>query len=130
MSPKQLGIIGGAAGGGLLLLIIIIVVIASSGGSPSDVADDYMSAIADADIDEAKEYMCDPSEAELGVSQEEFEKIVEDMDWEIIDEDIDADGNKATVEIEVTGSGDIAGDLKLKLEERDGDWFICGGSTF
>ncbi|MGH8877093.1 MAG: hypothetical protein ACRD0P_07125 [Stackebrandtia sp.] len=130
MPPNKLGMFAGMGGGGLLLLIIIIVIV-SSGGGPSSVVDDYLSAVADGDLIEAQEYMCDPgeiiTEEDMEKHQDDIDKMIDGMDWEITNEHVA--GNEATVEVKITGSEEVAGEEKLKLELREGDWFICSGSS-
>ena len=130
VSKKLIGIIAGAAAL-VIALIVVLVVVLGGGGGPGGVAEDYFDSIQDRDCgfidllsEDAREQLdkeeCeDDPDAFFGGESE----TCPESDIEIKDEK--EDGDKATVEFEVTGGGEECEEKgSLSLVKEDGDWKI------
>ena len=129
ISSKVIALIGGAVAV-LIVLVILFVVVLGGGGGPKGTVEDYFSAIQDQDCDfidhlsEDNRELLDKDECED--DKDAFfsgEDTCEDSDIEITDEK--EDGDKATVEYEVTGGGEDCEEKgSIKLVKEDGDWKV------
>lgn len=117
------------------LAAVSMFILTACGNSPSAVTEDFFSALADLDFEEAKELstgdlrksMLDSEEKMAKLSDEEqeaFKKIMEKRfkidklkDLEVISEDID--GDKATVKVKCDGE-----EGSITLKKVDGDWKV------
>ncbi|HYG94832.1 MAG TPA: DUF2510 domain-containing protein [Nocardioides sp.] len=157
---KKLAIIGGAVVGLILVVVVAFLVLgALFGGGPEDVADDYLSASADGDIEELCELSSkNTQEAEFesydvdncgdytdaiedSSDFEEFEQVRDDFDvsYELGDvkEDDDTAEVKFTSTTEYNGDDEELGDLlseeesegTIYLVKEDGDWKVDGNKS-
>ena len=108
-----------------LMLVLVMGVCMFTGCSDESkvegVVEDFMDALADGDGEAAAE-LCDDDV--LKKQAKAAAKSMEDeLEYEI--KDVEVDGNKATVEVEITLDGDTDEDT-IRLEKVDGDWMIVG----
>jgi hypothetical protein len=131
VSAKLIGIIAGAAAI-VIALAVVLVVVVGGGGGPGGVVEDYFDAIQDQDCDFIDLLSKDArAELEKGTCEDDPEAFFggdsdtcPDSDIEIKDEK--EDGDKATVEFEVTGGGDDCEEKgTIDLVKEDGDWKIA-----
>ena len=127
VNAKLIGLIGGGAAVVILLIIVLFVVLGGSGG-PKGVVEDYLDADSCSDIEDLT--TDDFRESFGGCSDEDIDQFqgdVGDLDLEVKDEKID--GDKATVDVEASGSiegEDISSTATYSLVKEDGDWKIDG----
>lgn len=158
---KLIAIIGGAVGALILLVIAIFVVLSLvGGGSPEDVAGDYLEANGDGDAEKSCELSSeDHRQAVFGGDDcgkvedalaedfedqgipgyEDYEDLLDDIDYEFEIGDVSEKEKTATVEytysIEYTGDEegfDIFNqedvEAELELVKEDGDWKVDSDS--
>jgi hypothetical protein len=97
---------------------------------PIDAANDYMDDLADRDYQSAFERLC-PLER-IDASPEGLASAVAFLDldeYEVSPFDVDRDGSRATVKVDLTPDVGSEEDrfLRLRLQEIDGEWRPCGG---
>ena len=114
---------------------VSMVFVAGCSDSPSEVVENFADAMADADLEEAKEYTTGSARKEIigmleGLEQAPAsmkEKLLEEVkkemgskmsNIEVVSEDID--GENATVKVKVT----VIQEEKVSLKKVDGDWKI------
>ncbi|MEV0650919.1 hypothetical protein AB0I28_37280 [Phytomonospora sp. NPDC050363] len=128
-SRKGLLIGLGAGAVAILVAIALLVVFVLDANGPSDVVDDYFGALKDADIAEARGYLCEAERVGAGEqdadAQAALAGLVAELEWEITGESVR--GDTATVTVELKGLGE-AGEDTVKLVTEAGDWKICGNS--
>ncbi|HWM75690.1 MAG TPA: DUF2510 domain-containing protein [Nocardioides sp.] len=126
LNAKLLGLIGGGAAVVIILIIVLFVVLGGSGG-PKGVVEDFLDADSCSDAEElvSKDFKENFGEC----TDEQLEGLdggeEGDFDTEVKDEKID--GDKATVEVEVSGSfggEDFEETSEYTLIKEDGDWKI------
>jgi uncharacterized membrane protein len=128
ISGKMIGIIGGAAVAVIAVIVVLFLVLGGSSG-PKGVVEDFLDADS---CSEAEDLVTEEfAEAEGGCTEEDlagFDGGEEgDVDTEVKDEKID--GDKATVEVEASGSfggEDFSQTVTFSLVKEDGDWKIDG----
>jgi hypothetical protein len=127
LNAKMLGLIGGGAAVVIILLVVLFVVVLGGSGGPKGVVEDFIDADSCSDAedlvtDDFKESFGECTDEQL----ESFEGGEEgDFDVEVKDEKID--GDKATVDVESSGSfggEDISQTITFSLVKEDGDWKI------
>ncbi len=126
LNAKLLGIIGGGVALVIILVIVLFVVLGGSGG-PKGVVEDFIDADS---CSEAEDLVTDDFRESFGECTDEqlegFEGGDEgDFDVEVKDEKID--GDKATVDVESSGSfggEDFSETTTFSLVKEDGDWKI------
>jgi hypothetical protein len=97
---------------------------------PIDAANDYMDDLSDRNYVSAFDRLC--AAEQIDASPEGLAIAVGDLDlddYEVSPFDVDRDGSRATVKVDLTpyiGSDDDRF-LRLRLQEIDGDWRPCGG---
>jgi hypothetical protein len=132
LNTRLLAIIGGAAVLVLVVVVLLVVVLGGGGGGPKGTAEDYFKAIQDRDcgfidmVSEDNREGLDKGDCED--DEDAFfggdEETCADSDIEVTNEE--EDGDKATVDYEVTGGGDDCEDKgTIKLVKEDGDWKIA-----
>ncbi len=129
ISGKLIAIIGGAVAALIVLVVLFFVVL--GGGGPGATVEDYFSAIQDRDCGFIDQVSKDSRE---GLDKDECEddpdaffggedETCPDSDIEVKNEE--EDGDKATVEYEVTGGGEDCEEKgTITLVKEDGDWKI------
>ena len=130
INAKLIGLIAGGAVA-LIILVVIVFVVVGGGGSPSNVVEDYFNASKDKNCDyidllsEDASTGADKDTCEDNKDEYFTDGSCEDSDFESSNEEID--GDKATVDFEITGGGDEC-ETKgtVQLVKEDGDWKIDG----
>jgi hypothetical protein len=130
INAKLIGIIGGGAAL-VIALIVVLFLVLGGGGGPGGAVEDYFGAIQDQDCgfidqlskdnrDQLDKSECeDDPEAFFGGENE----TCPDSDIEIKKEE--EDGDKATVDFEITGGGEDCEEKgTVELVKEDGDWKI------
>lgn len=101
---------------------------------PLDAANDYMSAIARHDYQDAFVQLCeadrsDSSPSSLGRDLRSEPLLRNLEDWSITPFDVNRDGDHASVDVDVRPDDSDGPDIyTLLLMEVDGDWRPCGGA--
>ncbi len=124
----------------LVLSLVAIVVLAGVTGTilgfkvkpPLDAANDYMRAIAHHDYDDAFAQLCpanrvdeSPLSLERDLQSGALFRNLED--WDITPFDVNRDGSRATVEVDLRPDDDDEPDiLRIELRKIDGTWRPCG----
>lgn len=116
-----------AAGFGVVLLVVILVLTLGS-ATPTSVAQRYIAAAEDGDLDTLRSLTCGQLKSDFDVPDSEVEEAAAQLteffsqhDFEFLGEVID--GDKATVTIRITGpEEDSTGEMKLVDEEG---WKVC-----
>jgi hypothetical protein len=124
----------------LVLSLVAIVVLAGVTATifgfklkpPLDAANDYMSALAHHDYDDAFAQLCpanrvDASPSSLARTLQNDRLFRNLEDWDITPFDVNRDGSRASVEVDLRPDDSDEPDiLTIELEKVDGTWRPCG----
>jgi hypothetical protein len=94
---------------------------------PIDAANDYLGDLSNVEYESAFDRLC-PAE-QVDASPESLARLDDQLlldEYEVSPFDVDRDGNRATVKVELDPDtdGEVA---RLQLREIDGEWRPCGG---
>jgi hypothetical protein len=97
---------------------------------PIDAANDYLRDLARSDYASAFDQLCPPEQVDASPEGLAGTVALLDLDeYEVSPFDVDRDGSRATVKVDLNPD-DVGGSdrfVRLRLREIEGDWRPCGG---
>jgi hypothetical protein len=118
--------------------VVVIVGLAIASGTiwiqkvkpPIDAANDYMRDFSNADYEAAFDRLC--AAERVDASPGSLERLDDELlidEYEISPFDVNRDGSRATIKVDLDPSNDDDDGMivRLQLREIDGDWRPCGG---